>query len=46
MTAQSHETAHYLDIGAIGVVIKPFDPMTLCDQITHIWAARRNRSQD
>ena len=39
MTAkvQSHETRQYLDMGAIGVITKPFDPMALCGQIRAIW---------
>ena len=40
MTAkvQSHETQQYLDLGAVGVITKPFDPMALSDQIRSIWA--------
>ncbi len=40
MTAkvQSEEIKKYLDMGAIGVIAKPFDPMTLADQIRDIWA--------
>jgi len=40
MTAkvQSHETQQYLDLGAVGVITKPFDPMALSDQIRAIWA--------
>jgi len=40
MTAkvQSHETGQYLDLGAVGVITKPFDPMALSDQIRSIWA--------
>lgn len=39
MTAkvQSEEIKEYLDMGAIGVIAKPFDPMTLADQIRDIW---------
>lgn len=39
MTAkvQSHEVAHYMSLGAIGVIPKPFDAMTLADQIREIW---------
>jgi CheY-like chemotaxis protein len=39
MTAkvQPTEVQHYLDLGAIGVVSKPFDPMTLADQIKGMW---------
>lgn len=42
MTAkvQSHEVRHYIELGAAGVITKPFDPMTLCDQIREIWRGR------
>ncbi len=38
MTArvQKHELAAYLAIGAIGVIDKPFDPMTLAAQVSAI----------
>ena len=41
MTAkvQPAEIRHYLDLGAVGVISKPFDPMTLAAQIKEIWAA-------
>jgi two-component system OmpR family response regulator len=31
------EIAHLLDLGAIGVIGKPFDPMTLGDQLLTVW---------
>ena len=39
MTAnvQPHELAHYKELGAIGVVSKPFDPMTLATTVNDIW---------
>ena len=39
MTAkvQSHEVARYRDIGALGVIAKPFDPMTLSSTVRSIW---------
>ena len=42
MTArvQPAELAHYRSLGALDVVIKPFDPLTLAGQIRHIWEAR------
>jgi two-component system OmpR family response regulator len=42
MTAkvQPSEVKHYLDLGAIGVVSKPFDPMTLPQQIQAMWKVR------
>lgn len=39
MTAkvQSNEVQAYLDMGAIAVIAKPFDPMTLASEIKDIW---------
>ncbi|MEW6982486.1 response regulator [Colwelliaceae bacterium 6471] len=39
MTAkvQPEEVKKYLDMGAIGVIAKPFDPMTLASQVRDIW---------
>ena len=39
MTAkvQSHEIAQYLALGALGVIAKPFDPMSLPDQVRRLW---------
>lgn len=40
MTArvQEVEVQHYLELGAVAVIPKPFDPMTLADQIKGIWS--------
>ena len=35
--AQSHEVEEYLQLGAVDVIVKPFDPMTLADRIHEIW---------
>ena len=35
--AQTNEMKHYIEIGAIGAISKPFDPMTLVSDITKIW---------
>lgn len=35
--AQTHEQAAYFDLGALGVVVKPFDPMTLSNYINELW---------
>ena len=32
------EAVHYRNLGAAGVIAKPFDPMALCDEINEIWA--------
>jgi hypothetical protein len=39
MTAkvQPHETARYRELGSMGVIAKPFDPMTLADTLRAIW---------
>lgn len=34
--AQKHEIDHYLGLGAAGVIVKPFDPMTLAGEIRAI----------
>ncbi len=40
MTAkvQPQEVQGYMELGAAGVIAKPFDPMTLADQLREIWA--------
>jgi len=40
MTAkvQPHEVAHYREIGAVDVIAKPFDPMTLADQVRKVYS--------
>jgi two-component system, OmpR family, response regulator len=42
MTAkvQPSEVAHYKSLGALAVVAKPFNPMTLADQVRSIWSMR------
>lgn len=42
MTAkvQPQEVEGYLNLGAVGVIAKPFDPMTLAQQLRDIWARR------
>ena len=39
MTAkvQPKDVNHYKEIGALGVIAKPFDPMLLVKMITEIW---------
>ncbi|GGX75893.1 response regulator [Saccharospirillum salsuginis] len=43
MTAkvQPDEVEDYLDMGALGVIAKPFDPMTLADQVRTLWQRSR-----
>ncbi|WLD57531.1 response regulator [Salinispirillum sp. LH 10-3-1] len=45
MTAkvQGSEVEAYLDKGAIGVIAKPFDPMTLVQQLKDLWAQCHER---
>ena len=39
MTAkvQSHEISRYKEIGGLGVIAKPFDPMTLAASVKTLW---------
>ena len=41
MTAkvQPEEVAHFKALGALEVVPKPFDPMTLADRLRALWRA-------
>ena len=43
MTArvQNDEVREYLELGAAGVIAKPFDALTLCDQVREIWRQHR-----
>ncbi|MDK2123619.1 response regulator [Parachitinimonas caeni] len=36
--AQPSEVAHFLSLGAAEVIPKPFDPMSLAEQIRAVWA--------
>ena len=38
--AQAQEQARFIGMGAVGVIIKPFDPMTLAAQVRDILTAR------
>lgn len=42
MTAkvQPQEIQEYMALGAVGVIAKPFDPMTLTQQLQDVWAKR------
>ena len=42
MTAKvmASEVERYENLGAVGVIAKPFDPMTLADRVREIWNAR------
>jgi two-component system OmpR family response regulator len=42
MTAkvQPDEIQGYLDLGAVRVISKPFDPMTLAEQIQEVWSKK------
>jgi CheY-like chemotaxis protein len=42
MTAKTmkDEVQHYLALGAAAVIPKPFDPLTLTDQLQEIWTQR------
>lgn len=38
---QPPDVAHYQSMGALDVIAKPFDPMTLASQIRQIWSRAR-----
>lgn len=38
--AQTHEQQQYMDLGALSVIVKPFDAMMLGDQLNSLWSAR------
>ncbi len=38
--AQTHEQQQYIDLGALTVILKPFDAMMLGEQLTSIWNSR------
>ncbi|HEU4339389.1 MAG TPA: response regulator [Planctomycetota bacterium] len=40
---QPDEVEYYLELGALEVISKPFDPMTLASQLRHIWELRHAR---
>lgn len=46
MTAkvQSNEVEKYTQMGAIGVISKPFDPMALATTVKTLWAKHHDRS--
>lgn len=35
--AMPKEVAHFLELGAVGVIAKPFDPMRLGEQVVMLW---------
>ncbi len=37
---QPAEVEHFTSLGALGVIAKPFDPMTLAGVVTELWASR------
>ncbi len=42
--AQAHETDYFLSLGAAAVITKPFDPMTLAQEVRGIWETARDRA--
>ncbi|WP_299811881.1 response regulator [uncultured Roseibium sp.] len=39
--AQTHEQEAYMKLGATGIIVKPFDPLTLSEEITGLWDRSR-----
>lgn len=35
--AQVHEQKQYLELGALGVIVKPFDPAKICLELEQLW---------
>ncbi|TVP89523.1 MAG: response regulator [Pseudomonadaceae bacterium] len=48
MTAkvQPQEIEHFKSLGAVGVIAKPFDPMTLAEQVRTLWQQASSRGDD
>lgn len=44
--AQRHEIDQYLALGALGVITKPFNPMTLAEQIRALWKGDFRRTKN
>lgn len=46
MTAKAlqHEVQHYRELGAVGVIPKPFDAMTLSKQVQKLWDNSQSES--
>jgi len=42
--AQSSEIDGFMALGAIGVIVKPFDPMSLPDEVKKIWQDRESKT--
>ncbi len=38
--AQRHQIDRYLESGVLGVIAKPFDPMTLAERVETLWRSR------
>ena len=38
--AQIHEIEKFKSLGVAGIIVKPFDPMTLSERILEIWESR------
>lgn len=47
MTAkvQPAEVAHYRSMGALQVIAKPFDPMTLAETVRQVWAEHHQKKR-
>jgi CheY-like chemotaxis protein len=39
---QEHEIRRYRDLGIAGVIVKPFDPITLADTVRRLWEQSRH----
>jgi CheY-like chemotaxis protein len=44
--AQAQELQYYESLGALGVISKPFDPMTLAQTVTELWMRRQEPAKE
>jgi CheY-like chemotaxis protein len=42
---QPHEVAEMMSLGAIGVIAKPFSPITLAEQLRTLWRTHHDRTR-
>ena len=42
--AQIHEQEEYIKLGVLGVIIKPYEALTLCEKIEELWQSHLDES--
>lgn len=43
--AQRHEVAQYMALGALGVIRKPFNPLTIGDEVGEMWRNNNDKNK-